>query len=54
MQGAKKGLIVNSTDICVGSHKANALFEGHNGRRSASKPVVGASGCGGGKHGKRR
>jgi hypothetical protein len=46
MQGAKKGLIVNSTDLCARRHKADALFGGHNGRRREARPVVGAE-CGG-------
>jgi hypothetical protein len=49
MQGAKKGLIVNSTNLCRGSHKADAHFVGHNGKRASRRPAVGASGCGGGK-----
>jgi hypothetical protein len=50
MQGAKKGLIVNSTNLCGGEHHANAQFSGHNGKREASKPAVKATGCGGGHH----
>jgi hypothetical protein len=45
MQGGKKGLIVNSTSLCAVDHRANAQFEGHNGKRAAIKPVVKASGC---------
>jgi hypothetical protein len=45
MQGAKKGLIVNSTNLCAGSHRADARFAGHNGKRSSGRPEVGAS-CG--------
>jgi hypothetical protein len=52
MQGGNKGLIVNSTNLCAGVHRANAQFEGHNGRREELKPVLGA-GCKSGK-GKRR
>jgi hypothetical protein len=47
MQGAKKGLIVNSTNLCAQAHRADAQFSGHNGKRYEAKPVVGAS-CGGG------
>ncbi len=47
MQGAKKGLIVNSTDLCKGKHRANAAFSAHNGKRLNAKPLVQAS-CGGG------
>ena len=46
MQGAKKGLIVNSTSLCAGEHRADGRFGAHNGRRQTIKPVVGAS-CGG-------
>ncbi len=48
MQGAKKGLIVNSTDLCKGKHRANAAFSAHNGKRLNAKPLVQAS-CGGGR-----
>ena len=46
MQGAKKGLIVNSTDLCAKRHRANAGFAAHNGRRYSANPAVSAS-CGG-------
>jgi hypothetical protein len=52
MQGGKKGLIVNSTDICRGKHRALANFDGQNGKLRDLKPVVGAK-CGG-KKGKKR
>ena len=45
MQGAKKGLIVNSTNLCAGENRADGRFGAHNGRRQTIKPVVGAS-CG--------
>ncbi len=45
MQGAKKGLIINSTNLCAADHKADASFEGHNGKTASARPVVGAS-CG--------
>ena len=45
MQGAKKGLIVNSTDICAGKHRSNARFSGQNGRSHKIKPPVRATGC---------
>lgn len=51
MQGGKKGLLVNSTDICRGKHRAKASFTGQNGKRRGFKPLVKAR-CGG-KH-KRR
>lgn len=40
MQGGKKGLIVNSTNICRGKHRAIAEFEGQNGRHSLLRPLV--------------
>lgn len=33
MQGGKKGLLVNSTDICRGKHKATVKMTGQNGRQ---------------------
>lgn len=52
MQGGQKGLIVNSTNICKGTHRAIANFKGHNGRKRLFNPVVKAQ-CGGKKGGKR-
>lgn len=51
MQGGKKGLIVNSTNICKGKHYAKANFKGQNGRRYEFKPLVKTQ-CGGKKGGK--
>jgi hypothetical protein len=45
-QGAKKGLFVNSTDLCKSSHKAEANFTGQNGKEWDIKPEVKATGCG--------
>jgi hypothetical protein len=45
MQGAKKGLIVNSRDLCVHKSHANIQMSGHNGRHHTSKPLMRAS-CG--------
>jgi hypothetical protein len=45
MQGGKKGLFVNSTNLCKGTHKALAEFDGQNGKQLDSKPVVKAK-CG--------
>ncbi|HKO37143.1 MAG TPA: hypothetical protein VJU14_02105 [Solirubrobacterales bacterium] len=53
MQGGQKGLIVNSTNICKGTHRAIANFKGHNGRKRLFTPVVKAQ-CGGKKGGKRK
>jgi hypothetical protein len=51
MQGGRKGLLVNSTDICRGKHRAKASFTGQNGKRWGLNPLLKAH-CGG-KH-KRR
>jgi hypothetical protein len=51
MQGGKKGLIVNSTNICKGKHRAKAKLTGQNGRLYEFNPVVKAQ-CGGKKSGK--
>jgi hypothetical protein len=54
MQGGRKGLIVNSQNICKGTHRGIANFKGQNGRRYEFNPVVKAQ-CGGkGKKGGRR
>jgi hypothetical protein len=53
MQGGQKGLIVNNTNICKGTHRAIANFKGHNGRKHLFNPVVKAQ-CGGKKGGKRK
>ncbi|HEY5942030.1 MAG TPA: hypothetical protein VIT89_04125 [Solirubrobacterales bacterium] len=45
MQGAKKGLLVNSTDLCRRTHRANARLVAHNGRVLNARPVLRA-GCG--------
>jgi len=52
MQGAKKGLIINSRDLCGASSRAHVEFEGHNGKRASANPVMRAD-CGGGRKGKR-
>jgi hypothetical protein len=51
MQGGKKGLIVNSRDLCAGKSKANVEFAGHNGKEVKANPVMRADckGKGGGK-----
>ncbi len=52
MQGGRKGLLVNSTDICRGVHRAKARFTGQNGKVFAAATKVEA-GCKGAKRGKR-
>ena len=51
MQGAKKGLIVNSTNLCKGRHRADARLLAHNGARRTLRPALAPSGC---KKAKRR
>ena len=45
MQGGKKGLIVNSTNLCRGTHPAIADLQGQNGRADRTEPVVRAVKC---------
>lgn len=52
MQGGKKGLLVNSQNICRGKHRAIATFIGQNGKRHEFNPPVKAK-CGGKKRKKR-
>jgi len=40
MEGGKKGLLVNSTDLCKGKHRATVDFTGHNGKVHNFKPVL--------------
>jgi hypothetical protein len=49
MQGGKKGLIVNSANICHATHRAEAKLSGQNGRLDDFEPAVGAAGCPKGK-----
>jgi hypothetical protein len=54
MQGGKKGLIVNSTNLCASTNKAIADFTGQNGKKRVFNPVVKPVGCKGGGKGKKR
>jgi hypothetical protein len=45
MQGGKKGLIVNSTNLCAAKHHANAVLDAHSGKRANITPLMQAS-CG--------
>ncbi len=45
MQGGQKGLFVNSTNLCVGKHRARVNAGGQNGRRDVTKAVMRAVGC---------
>ena len=40
MQGGKKGLLVNSRDLCARPSRVIARFKGHNGRRHNPKPLL--------------
>ncbi len=54
MQGGKKGLIVNSRNLCARPSRATASFSGQNGRSHDFNPLVQAQGCGKKKSAKRR
>jgi hypothetical protein len=45
MQGGKKGLIINSRNLCAQPSYANARYVAKNGRRYAYRPRVVAEGC---------
>jgi hypothetical protein len=45
MQGGKKGLIVNSRNLCAAPFRAETQMTGHNGRRHRTRPVVRPLGC---------
>ena len=45
-RGGRKGLIVNSRNLCRGKNRAKANLKGQNGRLSRTKPVVRAVKCG--------
>jgi hypothetical protein len=40
LKGGKKGLLVNSTDVCKGTHKALAAFTGQNGKLDEYEPAL--------------
>jgi len=40
MQGGKKGLLVNSTNICVGTHRVGVKLTGQNGATANQNPVL--------------
>ena len=45
MKGGKKGLLVNSEDICRKPQKASVSFTAQNGRALSLAPTI-ANGCG--------
>ncbi|MET0307057.1 MAG: hypothetical protein ABW196_12645 [Solirubrobacterales bacterium] len=49
MQGAKKGLIVNSRNLCGTTARADVQISAHNGKEHSVKPVMRAVGCGKGE-----
>jgi uncharacterized repeat protein (TIGR01451 family) len=53
MQGGKKGLLVNSRNICAHSYKINAEFKGQNGKELTLTPKLQAK-CGGKRKAKHR
>jgi hypothetical protein len=48
MQGGKKGLLVNNTELCKATPRAEVAFDGQNGKVADSNPVV-KTDCGRGK-----
>ena len=40
LQGGKKGLLENSTDLCKSKNRAKVKFTGHNGKVHNVKPVL--------------
>jgi hypothetical protein len=52
MQGAKKGLIINSRNLCGSTNRANVEFTGQNGKQFTANPVMKPD-CGGGRKHKR-
>ena len=46
MQGGKKGLLVNRTNLCEGDQQGDADFTGQNGKVADFNPVAEAAGCG--------
>jgi hypothetical protein len=52
MRGGKKGLLVNSTNLCRSTNRAIADFKGQNGKKHVFNPVLKAK-CKKGKKGKR-
>jgi hypothetical protein len=54
LKGGKKGLIVNSTNICKGTHKAEVDFKAQNGKTESFNAPIANSCKGKGKGGKKR
>ena len=45
MEGGNKGLLVNSTNLCAGAHRATVRFEGHNGKTEDLSPPLAPASC---------
>jgi hypothetical protein len=45
MKGGSRGLFVNSTNLCKGTHTAEANFDGQNGKSWDKKPELVPTGC---------
>jgi hypothetical protein len=54
MQGGKKGLLVNSRNLCASTNRALAKFTGHNGKRARTSPAVKADCAKKGRTGKEK
>jgi len=54
MQGAKKGLLVNSTDICKAKAKAEVKLNAHSGAKATLRPALANKSCGKGESGRRK
>jgi hypothetical protein len=52
MTGGKKGLLINSENLCLKKQRATVRMVGQNGRRRSSKPRIRVA-CGKRKHAKR-
>jgi hypothetical protein len=46
MQGGKKSLLANNTNLCKAKPRAEALLAGQNGKESETQPLVSVDGCG--------
>jgi hypothetical protein len=53
MSGGKKGLLINSTNLCKGTHRAQSQFVGQNGKLLETEPKVQAQ-CGKKSGGKKK
>ncbi len=51
MQGGRKSLLVNNTNLCKAKPRAELALTGQNGKTSETDPLVSVGGCGGGGKG---